>query len=483
MNTSRLHNTLTYLDTKCLQGIHFIYGALIAPKSINEDSRRQEFILNIILLGTFSLLVLLDISIFISQITDGTNYHGVPFWLFSCIVLACAFLLFLSRKGFVRAVSFILLSIYFILTMYSVYRWSIVLPTLILGSVLIIVISSILINTRFSFFATIIIGTTVICITHFQIHGHIPVHLYWQSEPLKTKDAIEIVFILFLITIISWLSNREMERSLLRARISEKALTEERNNLEIKVEERTKELKQLQMEKVSQLYRFAEFGKLSSGIFHDLMNPLNAVIINVSRLESNPHDLEHNLPEAKLHLEKAVRASKRMESVFGTIRKQMHDNVTEEVFSLNKELREAVDALQYKARTADVILKVKDPKELLFFGNSLKFYRISQNLISNAIDSYDSLPEAKNRTIYISLLKRDDNAVLKVTDFGCGISEEIQSKIFESFFTTKSYEKGIGIGLSQTKEFVEKDLKGTIHIESAVGHGTSFSVVFKLNHK
>ena len=47
--------------------------------------------------------------------------------------------------------------------------------------------------------------------------------------------------------------------------------------MEVKVEERTKELKKLQMEKMEQLYRFAEFGQLSSGLFHDLINPLTAI--------------------------------------------------------------------------------------------------------------------------------------------------------------------------------------------------------------
>ena len=481
MNTSRFKTTLTFLNTTRLQGIHFIYRLFIEPKLISEDARRQEFILNILLLGSFILLTLLDISIFISQIIDGPNYHGAPFWLFSCFVIGFALLILMSRKGFVRLASLILLGSYFLLTTYSAYYWSIVLPTVILGSVIVIVISSILVGIRFSFFMTLALGITVVSITHFQIHGHIPVKLYWKDEPLKTKDAIEISFILTLIALVSWLSNRETERSLTRARTSEQALIYERDSLEIKIEERTKELKQLQMEQVSQLQRIAEFGKLSSGIFHDLMNPLTAVIANVDRLESKPWDLEQNLPEVKQYLEKAVHASRRMGGILDMARKQIRVNHANEVFSLNKELHEAIDMLQYKARQANVTLKVKDPKELTLFGNALKFHQVALNLISNAIDSYDELPETEHQTVHLSLLKRDHQALLKVTDYGCGISKDTQVKIFETFFTTKPSDKGIGIGLSSTKEIVEKEFGGTIHVESTPGKGSTFSVSFNID--
>jgi signal transduction histidine kinase len=388
--------------------------------------------------------------------------------------LLFGFLLFVSRKGFVRLASYALIGIYFILTMYGVAMWSFILPMIILGSIVIIVISSILISTRFGFLITILLGITVGLLTYLQIHNILPVQLYWRTEPVRLQDALEISFIFILVSGISWLSNREMERSLVRARKSEQALIEERNMLEVKVEERTQALKAAQSEQVSQLYRFAEFGKLSSGIFHDLMNPLNAVIANVDQLESKAE-----IPELKDSVAKAVHASRRMGDFLEVIRKQIKPATLIETFSVNEELAEAVDMLKHKARTSNVSLKLNMPKDLSLFGNPLKFHQIAINLISNAIDSYERMTKDP-KIVTISLIKRDDTIHLRVTDHGCGIPDAIKDRIFEQFFTTKSEHKGLGLGLSTTKNILSRDFGGTIAVITNPDGGTTFSLVFPI---
>lgn len=455
-----------------MRGIRFLHSLFIAPNSETEDSRRKEFVLNIILVASIFLLLILGILLIISSFKYGAGYVGFPAVILLCFILVFGGLLVLSRKGFVLLASYSLLGIYFLLTMYGVITWSYVLPMIILGSIIIIVVSSILISTRFSFFITLVIGLCIAGITFFQIRELIPVQLYWRDEPLRIKDTLEMSIIFILISAISWLSNRETEKSLRRARASEDALVEERNNLEITVEERTRELKASQAEQVAQLYRFAEFGKLSSGIFHDLMNPLNAVIANVGQIET-----KEDLPEVKQYLEKAVAASRRMGDFLGTVRKQIKPSLTEEVFSPNKELQEAVDILQYKARVSHVTIKIRAPKELTLFGNPLKFHQIALNLISNAIDAYDAVTRDQ-KIIHVSLLKKDHSIVLKVTDQGCGIPEELKQRVFEQFFTTKGTTKGIGLGLSTTKTYIEKDFNGTLGVTSNPDGGTSFSATF-----
>ncbi len=472
MDTNLTKRRSFSVNTLVKRGIHFIYEKLIKPKSKNEDIRRREFVLNIILLGSIILLGILSISLLISEIKYGESYVGFPFLGMLLFVGIFTFLLTLSRKSCIRLASYILIAIYFVLTMYGVASWSFVLPMIILGSIIVIVISSILISTRFGFVMTLVIGMSIVLLTYLQIHNIIPVHLYWRSEPIRLQDTLEMSFIFLLVSGISWLSNREMERSLVRARKSELALIEERNMLEVKVEERTQALKAAQSEQVSQLYRFAELGKLSSGIFHDLMNPLNAVIANVDQLESKTE-----IPELKDSVEKAVHASRRMGDFLGTIRKQIKPTLVMETFSTNQELSEAVDMLKHKARINNVSLKLNLPKELFLFGNPLKFHQIAINLISNAIDSYDGITK-DNKAVTITLSKRDKNAVLKVTDHGCGIPDEIKNRIFEQFFTTKPQTKGLGLGLSTTKNILERDFNGSISVTTNPDGGTTFSAVF-----
>ena len=67
---------------------------------------------------------------------------------------------------------------------------------------------------------------------------------------------------------------------------------------------------------------------------------------------------------------------------------------------------------------------------------------------------------------------------MTVQDWGCGMDAATQQKIFEPFYTTKQTTNGMGIGLSSTKEIIEKDFGGTITLESAPGQGTTFRIIF-----
>src|SRR5207245_1034752 len=129
----------------------------------------------------------------------------------------------------------------------------------------------ILINSRFAFILTSLIGANLFALSFMQMHHVYAPRLYWKHQEYNLADGIVRYITLTIIALVSWLFNREMETALIRAQLSEKALREQRDLLEIKVEERTQELKQTQVEKLTQLYRFAEFGKISSGLFHDLV--------------------------------------------------------------------------------------------------------------------------------------------------------------------------------------------------------------------
>jgi C4-dicarboxylate-specific signal transduction histidine kinase len=286
-------------------------------------------------------------------------------------------------------------------------------------------------------------------------------------------EPIQLSIVLFLIAGICWLSNREMERSLKRARFSELALLEERDMLEIKVEERTKELKDMQKDKVSQLYRFAEFGKLSTGVFHDLMNSLNIVVNNVERIETT----REHLPEVKDHMFKAVMASRRMGSYIQSVKKQIAKDDTHAPFSLEKEIMDAVDMVSFKAREANVHVEVRVDTDIVMHGNGLKFYQIVLNLLMNAIEACEERTKGK---IEISLKEEGTDAKLIIVDNGCGMSPETVEQVYKEFFTTKTYGKGTGFGLSQTKEIVEKEFKGAISISSTLDEGTKFIVTLPL---
>ena len=103
------------------------------------------------------------------------------------------------------------------------------------------------------------------------------------------------------------------------------------------------------------------------------------------------------------------------------------------------------------------------------FIDKLKMQRVFLNLINNAIEAI-----GENGVINISLENNENKFILwKIKDSGCGISDEIASRIFEPFVSGKS--NGTGLGMSIVKSFVEKH-GGSISVNSKIGEGTEMII-------
>lgn len=453
--------------------LQFLYR-LVQPRSKDEDLKRREFIFNVLLLGSILLSTVATLIVKIDSIVFGEAYVGVPPEILLIICLTFLALYFFSRAGFFIPVAYVLIGIYFASATYTVYTWGAEIPQGLLTYTLIIVMSGVLISTRFAFAVTLITSSTLIILAYLQVNRFIHPNLYWRSEMLNMGDMMAIVSTLGVIMIISWLFNREIEKALYRARSSEKALKKERDLLEIKVEERTRELRQAQLEKMTQLYRFAEFGRLASGLFHDLVNPLTDVSLNLEMLGTQ---------KTSLLLKRALSGIKRMESFVGVARKQIQKQKTKTNFSLTDEIDQSIQILTHKAREEGVEIHFPQTGNLEIYGNPLRFHQLATNLLSNSIDAYEKIKRGKGKRQVLVELKETDNIVhLTVQDWGCGIPQKHLGKIFDPFFTTKSVDKGTGLGLCICKDIVEKDFNGSINVESAQGKnkGTTFLVEFPI---
>lgn len=100
------------------------------------------------------------------------------------------------------------------------------------------------------------------------------------------------------------------------------------------------------------------------------------------------------------------------------------------------------------------------------------------NLVSNAIEAYEGMKK-KDKLIVIEMKSSNSNARISIHDWGCGIRAKDLPRVFEPLFTTKSLERGMGIGLSVCKSIVEQDFKGNISAESTK-KGTVFAVTFPI---
>jgi signal transduction histidine kinase len=452
---------------------------IVEPKSKKEDSKRREFILNVILLGSIVFTLFLFLRLLIDIIIRGDGYRGGSLGIPLVVLVIFVVLFGLSRLKLFKLSAVILLLLYFLVTTYTLYSWGADIPQGLITYALIIVMTSVLINTFSGMVVTFIIALVLVVLTYLQENGIVIPNLYWTQDTVpKMDDAITTVITFCIIMLISWLSNREIEKSLKRARRSERELKIERDSLEIKVEERTSELKKTQMEKMAQLYRFAEFGRLSSGLFHDLVNPLTALSLNLGQVKDETNS---KVREAKSYLGKAIKTTKRMEDFVIAVRKQIQKQETSINFSLTEEIIQCIQVFSYKARKANVEIIFNPLENISTYGDAIKFSQVVMNLVSNSIDACEmSKDNNKKKKVEIVLWKKNKMAYLTIEDNGSGIKEENLEKVWDPFFTTKGFDKGTGIGLSSTKNIIEKIFNGHISINTEVGKGTKFKIRFLL---
>jgi two-component system phosphate regulon sensor histidine kinase PhoR len=138
-------------------------------------------------------------------------------------------------------------------------------------------------------------------------------------------------------------------------------------------------------------------------------------------------------------------------------------------------LRSAAEMCQQKAGQKDIAIQVDCDEHLFAAINAPLFEQAVVNLVDNAIKYSD-----RSSTVHVAAELRNDQIVLRVQDHGCGIPEHHLKRLFERFYRVdraRSRELGgTGLGLSIVKHIVSAH-RGSVSVESAVGSGSTFSVV------
>ena len=105
-------------------------------------------------------------------------------------------------------------------------------------------------------------------------------------------------------------------------------------------------------------------------------------------------------------------------------------------------------------------------------GNDIQLEQVFIDLCNNACDAME---QSKERTLTIQSMAEGDEVVVRVSDTGTGMRPEVKERVFESFFTTKSADKGTGLGMSISQNIIEQH-KGQIRLNSELGRGTTFEI-------
>ncbi len=429
------------------------------PRSTNPDIHRKELVLNSILGFCFCLILVFEIL----ATRDDTGSSRVS-WLYLLLIISPFFAsYYFSRIGKVTLASSIFIATFSVGILYAMALWGITLPATLLSLVLMTTLTGILVSSRAGFVYALGAGIILASYVYLFNTGAVVPDLSWSKDHLVFPDIIELTTFLLFISGLSWISNRQMELSLKRARNSEHELKLERDQLEVTVANRTKALEQAQIEKISELYTFIEFGKLSAGLIHDLMSPLSAVCIELET-NNNPN-VRSSLNVSANNL---VSSGRKIQDMIKAARRQIQINLKEEYFIPRDIILETITLHKHRLQKAQIILHHKITAGNTVRGYPSLFSHIITNLLSNAIDACeDARVQFRDKEyrpqISIDAHMNGNTLTLSIKDNGIGISPEIASNIFNPFFTTKD-NKGCGYGLPASKHIAEKYFQGDLKL-------------------
>ncbi len=239
-------------------------------------------------------------------------------------------------------------------------------------------------------------------------------------------------------------------------------------------------------DQLQQTQKLEAIGTLAGGIAHDFNNILSAIIGFGEMIEM--FDVKGN-PSLATRLEHILKGAYRAKNLVDQILTfSRHSDQKKRPLKLSPIFKEALYLLRASIPSTIKIKEVIDCPSDVTMANPTQMHQILMNLCTNAAQAM----EPKGGTLTVSLCQRDLDAEdasmdaglrpgayiqLSIADTGTGIEEGEIERIFEPFYTTKKPGEGTGMGLAVAHGIVN-DHHGVVKVESRLGEGTTFHVLF-----
>ncbi len=232
---------------------------------------------------------------------------------------------------------------------------------------------------------------------------------------------------------------------------------------------------------LTQSERLAALGTLSSGVAHEINNPISGIKNCLTRIAKNPGNIEQNEEYISLIKEAIDRIENVVQHLLKFSRKQ---DILLEKTKLNSIIESAISLTDHKLASNKVVVKSDLTSTYFVNGSPNHLEQVFVNLLLNSLDAILERKEKEpnhSGKIMITIKQVSDKVYVHFKDNGKGIPEEIRNKIFDPFFTSKTVGKGTGLGLSVSFNLIKKHA-GKINFTSSEGSVTEFVIelpVFK----
>ncbi len=218
----------------------------------------------------------------------------------------------------------------------------------------------------------------------------------------------------------------------------------------------------LKMERqLAEKERLALLGEMAAILAHEIRNPIGSIKGFAQFLLEREGKDQEEREFLQTMVEECVRLEKLVQDLLHYAREE-HLSLT--TFSLGDLVEECLKVLDTRE---GVEIKVQIPPTLTLKSDRDKMKQILLNLLENSLEAME------HGTITVRAREKGEKVILEIQDQGSGMTREVQERMFQPFFTTKS--QGTGLGMAIVKKLTDQ-LAGKVEVKSTPGKGTTFTI-------
>lgn len=209
--------------------------------------------------------------------------------------------------------------------------------------------------------------------------------------------------------------------------------------------------------KLFQAAKLATIGEISGEIAHEINNPLSIIQGNIDLILSSVEKNQHDAESIKIKLQKVSTAIVRITKIIAGLKNFSRSTEHEPKMriELNHLIHETLEFSSEKINFNKVKVNFTNTEEYYIHARSVEIAQVILNVLSNAIDALAKMP-IDQRRITISITNPYYGIIcIKISNTGEKIRPHVAEKLFESYFSTKSHSKGMGLGLSISKKIID----------------------------
>ncbi len=221
-----------------------------------------------------------------------------------------------------------------------------------------------------------------------------------------------------------------------------------------------KEAQRLVLEQQAQLIsasRLSAIGEMAAAITHEINNPLGVILGRVEMLKSCLEEQQLDRTEMKKLAEAIEFTGQRIAKIVHSMKTMAHhqdEEPTSQTF-VQGLLDDAVDLCAHRFDKSEIIFR--KPKISATLSVDCRSHQIVQVLINLFNNSFDAIHARQEKWVEIQVHDQPNMVQISVTDSGTAIHADVQKKMFNPFYSTKSVQYGTGLGLSISQSILQKN--------------------------